>query len=84
MSVATSKLGPLTVSAIGLGCMNLGRAYGMPPSAADGARLLGCALDLGCTLLVPDRRFSEAAERWIRSPQQGALTWAYAGCYHSC
>jgi aryl-alcohol dehydrogenase-like predicted oxidoreductase len=43
-------LGPFTVSAIGLGCMNLSHAYGQPPSAEAGRALLHRALDLGCTL----------------------------------
>lgn len=41
------RIGPFTVSAIGLGCMNLSPVYGTPPSAADGAQLLLRALDLG-------------------------------------
>lgn len=51
MTLPTRALGPFTVSAIGLGCMNLSHAYGSPPSAADGGRLLNQALDLGYTLL---------------------------------
>ena len=51
MTLPTRRLGPLTVSAIGLGAMNLNHAYGEPPSAEDGARLLNRALDLGCTLI---------------------------------
>lgn len=50
-ALPTRSLGPFTVSAIGLGCMNLSHAYGVPPSAQDGARLLNRALDLGVTLL---------------------------------
>jgi aryl-alcohol dehydrogenase-like predicted oxidoreductase len=44
-------LGPLSVSAIGLGCMNLSHAYAEKPSEEDAARLLNRALDLGVTLL---------------------------------
>ena len=44
-------IGPFTVSAIGLGCMNLSHAYDVAPSEADGAALLNAALDQGCTLL---------------------------------
>jgi aryl-alcohol dehydrogenase-like predicted oxidoreductase len=44
----TRKLGPFTVSAIGLGCMNLSHAYGTPPDAKTAARILLDALDLGC------------------------------------
>jgi aryl-alcohol dehydrogenase-like predicted oxidoreductase len=45
----TRKLGPFTVSAIGLGCMSLSHAYGSPPDAATGAKVLLKALDLGYT-----------------------------------
>ena len=34
------QLGPFTVSAIGLGCMNLSHAYGVPPSPEAGRELL--------------------------------------------
>ena len=44
-------LGPLSVSAIGLGCMNLSHAYGPPPPEEDGIALLNRALDLGVTFL---------------------------------
>lgn len=43
------KLGLFSVSAIGLGCMNLSHAYGTPPDPRDAARLLFRALDLGYT-----------------------------------
>lgn len=45
------RIGPFSVSAIGLGCMNLSHAYGEPASAEDGIALLNRALDLGCTFL---------------------------------
>jgi aryl-alcohol dehydrogenase-like predicted oxidoreductase len=41
------RLGPFTVSALGLGCMNLSHAYGTPPAAGAAAALLLRALDLG-------------------------------------
>ena len=44
------QIGPFSVSAIGLGCMNLSHAYGAPPPAADAERLLLRAIDLGVTL----------------------------------
>ena len=31
----TRRIGPFEVSEIGLGCMNLSHAYGMPPDADD-------------------------------------------------
>jgi aryl-alcohol dehydrogenase-like predicted oxidoreductase len=51
MTFPTRSIGPFTVSAIGLGCMNLSHAYGVPPSEEDGARLLNHALDLGVSLI---------------------------------
>ena len=44
------QFGPFQVSAIGLGCMNLSHAYGTPPSAEQGERVLLAALDAGVTL----------------------------------
>ena len=46
----TRHIGPFQVSAIGLGCMNLSHAYGTPPSAEQGERVLLAALDEGVTL----------------------------------
>jgi aryl-alcohol dehydrogenase-like predicted oxidoreductase len=43
-------LGPLTVSAIGLGCMNLSHAYGPPVSPEQAEKVLLTALDAGVTL----------------------------------
>ena len=45
----TRRLGPFTVSAIGLGCMNICHAYGVSPAAEQGERLLLAALDAGVT-----------------------------------
>jgi len=50
-ALPTRRIGPFTVSAIGLGCMNLSHAYGVPPGPEEGAALLNRALDLGCTFL---------------------------------
>ena len=47
----TRKLGPYTVSALGLGCMSLSHAYGTPPDADAAAAVLHKALDLGYTHL---------------------------------
>ena len=43
----TRQLGPFSVSAIGLGCMNLSHAYGAPVSREQGERVLLAALDAG-------------------------------------
>jgi aryl-alcohol dehydrogenase-like predicted oxidoreductase len=45
----TRKLGPFTVSEIGLGCMSLSHAYGIPPQPDIAATLLHKALDLAYT-----------------------------------
>ncbi|HUG22746.1 aldo/keto reductase [Piscinibacter sp.] len=44
------RIGPLTVSALGLGCMNLSHAYGTPPSPEQAERVLRRAVELGVTL----------------------------------
>ena len=44
------QLGPFSVSAISLGCMNLSHAYGAPVSAAQGERVLLAALDAGVNM----------------------------------
>lgn len=49
-SLPTRTIGPFTVSAIGLGCMNLSHAYLPRPDAAEAERLLRHALDAGVTL----------------------------------
>ncbi len=46
----TRRIGPFQVSCIGLGCMNLSHAYGTPPSAEQGERVLRAALEAGVTL----------------------------------
>ncbi|MEO8722674.1 MAG: aldo/keto reductase [Sphingobium sp.] len=45
----TRQIGDLTVSNIGLGCMNLNHAYGPGPGEAYSIRLLNHALDAGVT-----------------------------------
>jgi len=47
----TRRIGPLEVSCIGLGCMNLSHAYGIPPPPAQGEKVLLAAVDAGVTLI---------------------------------
>jgi aryl-alcohol dehydrogenase-like predicted oxidoreductase len=46
----TRRLGRFTVSALGLGCMNLSHAYGVPPPPEVAERVLLTALERGVTL----------------------------------
>ncbi|MBT9487172.1 MAG: aldo/keto reductase [Rubrivivax sp.] len=48
---APRRIGPLSVSPLGLGCMNLSHAYGTSPSTNEAATLLLAALDAGVSLL---------------------------------
>ncbi len=50
MSLPARRIGPFTVSAVSLGCMNLSHAYGAPPPAAQAEALLLRALELGVTM----------------------------------
>jgi len=45
------RIGPFTVSAVSLGCMNLSHAYGAPPPPEQAEALLHRALELGVTML---------------------------------
>lgn len=49
--MTSRRIGPLDVTAIGLGCMSLSHAYGTPPPRDEAARLLTRALDLGYDFL---------------------------------
>ncbi|UGT42511.1 aldo/keto reductase [Nocardia yamanashiensis] len=49
--IATRKLGELTVSAQGLGCMGMSHAYGAHDDEAESIATIHRALDLGVTLL---------------------------------
>ena len=51
MTLPQRRIGSFSVSAIGLGCMNLSHAYGTRPAEEDAIALLNRALDLGCTFL---------------------------------
>ncbi len=43
------KIGNLTVSAVGMGCMGFSTGYGAPPPEEEAVRLIRRAYDLGCT-----------------------------------
>ena len=49
MELENRQLGQWSIPPIGLGCMNLSHAYGVPPSKEQGEAVLQKALDLGIT-----------------------------------
>ena len=55
MAIGNRKLGSFSVPPVGLGCMVLSHAYGLPPSREQGEAVLQKALDLGI------RHFDSAA-----------------------
>jgi aryl-alcohol dehydrogenase-like predicted oxidoreductase len=77
------QLGPFSVSAIGLGCMNLSHAYGVPPSAEQAEAVLRAALAAGVTLfdtaaLYGFGRNEELVGRVLK-PQRQAITLCSKG-----
>lgn len=54
----TRKLGPLTVSAVGMGCMGFTHAYGDPPPEEEGIRLVREAFDEGCNFFDTAEMYS--------------------------
>ena len=79
----TRPLGPFSVRAIGLGCMNLSHAYGTPPSAQQGERVLLAALDAGVTLFDTAALYGFGANETlvgrVLKPHRGRLTLASKG-----
>ncbi len=57
----TRTINGTAVNPIGLGCMSLSWAYGTPPSAEDGAKLLHRALDVGYNHLDTARIYGTGA-----------------------
>ena len=52
------KLGNLTVSAIGMGCMGFTHAYGDMPDEKDGIKAVHAAFDLGCNFFDTAEMYS--------------------------
>jgi aryl-alcohol dehydrogenase-like predicted oxidoreductase len=80
------RLGPFTVSALGLGCMNLSHAYGTPPSKHEAEALLLRALDLGVTLFDTAALYgfglNETLVGEVLSPHRAKFTLASKGGLH--
>ncbi|MFC3532622.1 aldo/keto reductase [Vogesella facilis] len=74
------QLGPFTVSAIGLGCMNLSHAYGTPPAPQQAEALLLAALDAGITLFDTAALYGFGANEElvgrVLAPQRSRFTLA--------
>ena len=74
------QLGPFTVSAIGLGCMNICHAYGVPVSELQAERLLLAALDAGVshfdTAALYGFGASETMVGKVLGPHRGKFTLA--------
>ena len=79
----TRRIGPFSVSAIGLGCMNLSHAYGTPPSADEAERLLHAALDGGVTLFDTAALYGFGANESlvgpVLKPQRSRITLCSKG-----
>ncbi|MEJ8840112.1 aldo/keto reductase [Ramlibacter sp. AN1133] len=79
----TRTIGPFQVTAIGLGCMNLSHAYGVPPPPEQGERVLRAAIDAGVTLfdtaaLYGFGRNEELVGRVLK-PHRGRITLCSKG-----
>lgn len=77
------QLGPFTVTAIGLGCMNLSHAYGTPPSEEQGEQVLRAALDAGVTLFDTAALYgfgrNETLVGRVLKPHRNAITLCSKG-----
>lgn len=67
MTLPTRSIGPLPVSRIGLGCMNLSQAYTPLPDEATGLAILNRALDRGCTFLDTAAIYGDGANERLLS-----------------
>jgi len=76
-------IGPLAVSAIGLGCMNLSHAYGAPPAPEVAEALLLRALDRGVTLFDTAALYGFGANETlvgrVLGPHRSQITLASKG-----
>ena len=77
------RIGPFEVTGVGLGCMNLSHAYGVPPSPEAAERLLLRALDLCVTLFDTAALYGFGANETligrVLGPHRAQLTLASKG-----
>ena len=81
--MTSRTIGPFSVSAIGLGCMNLSHAYGVAPPPEQGERLLHAALDAGVTLFDTAALYGFGANEElvgrVLAPHRSKITLASKG-----
>jgi hypothetical protein len=79
----TRRIGDFEVPAIGLGCMNLSHAYGVPPAPATAEAVLLRALDLGVTLFDTAALYGFGANETlvgrVLKPHRAKITLASKG-----
>ena len=79
----TRRIGPFTVSAVSLGCMNLSHAYGAPPPPQAAEALLHRALELGVTMFDTAALYGFGANETlvgrVLKPYRGQITLASKG-----
>jgi aryl-alcohol dehydrogenase-like predicted oxidoreductase len=77
------KLGPFTVSALGLGCMNFSHGYGVMPAPEQSERVMLAALDAGVTLFDTAALYGFGANETlvgrVLKPHRGRITLASKG-----
>lgn len=82
----TRRIGPFTVSAIGMGCMNLSHAYAAPPPKEVAREVLHRALDLGYDLIDTAALYgfgaNEALVGEVLAPLRSRFTLASKGGLH--
>ncbi len=83
MALPDRHIGPFTVSAVSLGCMNLSHAYGAPPPPQAAEALLHRALELGVTMFDTAALYGFGANETlvgrVLKPYRGQITLASKG-----
>jgi hypothetical protein len=62
------SIGPFEVNPIGMGCMNLSHAYGVPPTPEQAAKVVYRALDLGVNLFDTAALYGFGANETLLGP----------------
>ncbi len=62
------SIGPFQVNPIGMGCMNLSHAYGVPPTPEQAAKVVYRALDLGVNLFDTAALYGFGANETLLGP----------------